>query len=74
MFTHPPLSVFSRCDIPDVVCVQTHCPAAGIDLVLVVGGVLSLIIILIIGVSALVFIILLIKNQNLKAMLKQAKE
>ena len=44
------------------------------DSVSVVGGVLSLIIILIIGVSALVIIILLIKIQNLKAMLTQAKE
>ena len=43
------------------------------DSVSVVGGVLSLII-LIIGVSALVIIILIIKNQDLKAMLTQAKE
>ena len=39
-----------------------------------VVGVLSLIIILIIGVSALVIIILLIKIHNLKAMPTQAKE
>ena len=35
----------------------------------VVGGILSLIIILIIGVSALGFIILIIQNRNLKSQL-----
>ena len=37
----------------------------------VIGGVLSVIIILIIGVSALLIIILLIKNWKLKAMLNE---
>ena len=39
------------------------------DSVSVVGGVLSVIIILIIGVSALVIIILIIKNRNLNSLL-----
>ena len=37
----------------------------------VIGGVLSVIIILIIGVSALLIIVLLIKNWKLKAMLNE---
>ena len=40
----------------------------------IIGGVLSVIIILIIGVSAVLIIILLIKIHNLKAVLTQAKE